>query len=129
MKLTLSIDVPDIDAGLKFYVDALGFEDPEEYMPGIYRLRAGGVVVYLLEKADESNPAPGAAPRTYRRHWTPVHLDLEVDNLDEVLSRVLAAGAVLEEDVSEDGWGRIAMLSDPFGHGLCLLELASDALH
>ena len=37
-------------------------------------------------------------------------------------ARALAAGAALESDVSEHAYGRLALLSDPFGHGFCLLQ-------
>ena len=28
----------------------------------------------------------------------------------------------MEQDVRTDRWGKIAMLADPFGHGLCLIQ-------
>jgi hypothetical protein len=31
---------------------------------------------------------------------------------------------VLEQDVRAEEWGKIAELSDPFGHGLCLIEFS-----
>ena len=36
--------------------------------------------------------------------------------------RALLAGAKLEGDVQTFPWGRIAKMSDPFGHGFCILE-------
>jgi uncharacterized glyoxalase superfamily protein PhnB len=60
--------------------------------------------------------------RSYERHWTPVHLDFVVDDVDAALPRLLAAGAVLERPVQQRRWGRMANLADPWGHGFDLLE-------
>jgi len=60
--------------------------------------------------------------RDYRRHWTPVHLDLVVDDLDASVERATASGAKLEVPAQSFAWGRIATLSDPFGHGFCLIQ-------
>ena len=65
---------------------------------------------------------PAATKRDYARHWTPVHLDFAVGDLPRAVARAKAAGASLEEDIEAKAWGRIAMLSDPFGNGFCLLE-------
>ena len=67
--------------------------------------------------------AQDASRRDYARPWTPVHLDFCVDDLDAALKRALEAGAVLEGDVRDYDWGRIATLGDPFGHGFCLMQL------
>ena len=64
----------------------------------------------------------GENPRRYERHWTPVHLDIVVDDLGAALSRAVAAGAWLEREVRTAAWGKIVVLADPFGHGLCLIE-------
>ena len=32
------------------------------------------------------------------------------------------AGARMEQGIRTCAWGRIAVLADPFGHGLCLIE-------
>ena len=79
--------------------------------------------IYLLEKAADT-PAAGATrqPRDYARHWTPVHLDVVVDDVDAAVTRAVAAGARLEDPAATHAWGRIAHLSDPFGHGICLLQ-------
>ena len=55
-------------------------------------------------------------------HWTPVHLDVVVDALGPALARALAEGAVSEGPIREAKWGRMALLADPWGHGVCLLQ-------
>ena len=66
--------------------------------------------------------APAATRRRYSRHWTPVHPDIVVDDVDAAVERAVAAGAKLEAPAKDAAYGRIAMLADPFGHGFCLLQ-------
>ena len=61
-------------------------------------------------------------PRHYRRHWTPVHLDFVVDDIDAALSRARQAGASVEQPPEQHAYGRLALLADPFGNGFCLLQ-------
>ena len=64
----------------------------------------------------------GAQPRRYERHWTPVHLDVVVENVAAALAKALAAGAIAETGIKIASWGKIGILADPFGHGICLIE-------
>jgi predicted enzyme related to lactoylglutathione lyase len=59
--------------------------------------------------------------RHYARHWTPVHLDFVVADLDAAVGTAVSAGATVEGEPATHAWGRIAHLADPFGHGLCLI--------
>jgi predicted enzyme related to lactoylglutathione lyase len=79
------------------------------------------VRLYLLEKPEGSIGA-GNDPRRYARHWTPVHIDVVVDELEPALVRAVAAGAKLETETRVHAWGKIAILSDPFGNGFCLIQ-------
>ena len=63
-----------------------------------------------------------ATPRDYGRHWTPVHLDFAVDDLERAIARAEAAGARREGLITEHAYGRMQLLADPFGHGIDLLE-------
>jgi lactoylglutathione lyase len=75
----------------------------------------------LLQKPEGSFGAAESL-RRYDRHWTPVHIDVVVDNVAATLSRAVAAGARAETDIRIEVWGKIVVLADPFGHGLCLIE-------
>lgn len=119
MDVLINIDVPDLARAERFYVDALGLRVGRRF-EGVVELVGAGPPVYLLENADGTNTA--GATRDYRRHWTPVHLDVVVDDLDAALERAVAAGATLEGTPRDAVWGRIAVLADPFGHGFCLLQ-------
>ncbi len=60
--------------------------------------------------------------RNYNRHWTPVHLDIMVDDLDAILEQAVSAGARQEGETYSDGQYSIAFCADPFGNGFCLGE-------
>jgi lactoylglutathione lyase len=40
--------------------------------------------------------------------------------LDRPPPGTLAAGAHAETGIRADAWGKIVVLADPFGHGICL---------
>ena len=63
-------------------------------------------------------------PRSYERHWTPVHLDFIVGDLDATISRLTALGASLDRGVKSREYGRIANMADPFGNGFDLIEFS-----
>ena len=77
-----------------------------------------------MPNAASSAAYAGGPARDYARHWTPIHLDFVVDDVDAAVARACAAGAKLESAAQPRSWGRIAILSDPFGHGFCLLSFA-----
>lgn len=121
--LLVNIDVPDVAAAEVFYTRAFGFTVGRRFGGGAVELLGAGVPVYLLQKPGDT-PVSEASParRDYGRHWTPVHLDVVVDALEPALARALAEGATVEGPVREAAWGRMALLADPWGHGLCLLQ-------
>lgn len=122
MKLIVNIDVDDLARGEAFYTAALGLSAGRRW-DGMTELLGAQAEIYLLEKPGGSPISPVVtAPRSYARHWTPVHLDIAVDDLDAAVERALAAGAVQESARCDDAWGSIAMFADPFGHGFCLLQ-------
>ncbi|MCK0197508.1 VOC family protein [Ancylobacter sp. 6x-1] len=125
MQLLVNIDVPDFEAGRRFYTEALGLTEGRRFGEGGVELLGGSSAIYLLVKPSGSQATANGAVRDYGRHWTPVHLDLVVDDLDAALVRARAAGAVLERGPVDAAWGRIAGLADPFGNGFCLLSFTA----
>ena len=64
---------------------------------------AGGLELWLLLKAEGSVAVRDTdISRSYRRHWTPIHLDVLVDDLSEALDRAVTAGAIQEGDIVVD---------------------------
>ena len=68
-------------------------------------------------------PAPNNA-RSFGRHWTPVHVDFVVDDIDYAVARASAAGAKRESERIDWRGSKCVTFSDPFGHGFCLIEFA-----
>jgi predicted enzyme related to lactoylglutathione lyase len=122
--LYVCIDVDDVEKGIEFYARGLGLELGRRFDETWVELEGGPVPIDLLgrPKGTAANPGPAAPARDYRRHWTPVHLDFVVEDLDAALRRATEAGATVEGETGSYPWGRIARLADPFGHGFCLLE-------
>jgi len=124
IQLRVCIDVDDLDRAIEFYRQAIGLTLGRRLGAGwAEMLGASSPIDLLVEPAGSRANAEGPALRDYARHWTPIHIDVVVDDLDRALDRARAAGATVERDIQAREWGRIALLSDPFGHGLCLLEM------
>ena len=121
MRFLLNIDVPDIATAEAFYTAAFGLRAGRRFGNDALELLGADVPLYLLNKAAGTIGA-GVSARDYLRHWTPVHVDVVVDDLDEAPIRAVAAGAIQEGTVRQAGWGRIVQLADPYGHGWCLLQ-------
>ena len=128
-KALINIDVDDLDKAVAFYTVAFGLQLGRRLGGEAVELLGAEAPFYLLRKAADT-PAflSGAADvprRSYARHWTPVHLDFTVDDLDASVARAESAGATTEGPFQVHAWGRIALLADPFGHGFCLIELSA----
>ena len=124
-KLLINIDVEpsEIEAAVSFYQGAFGLRVGRRFDDAFVELLGAEAPIYLLGKKSSEVPFEGATTaRDYGRHWTPVHLDFVVDDIESAIQRASDAGARVEGGVSEQPYGRLALLSDPFGHGVCLLQ-------
>jgi predicted enzyme related to lactoylglutathione lyase len=124
MQLLVNVDVDDIERAIEFYRAAFGLHLGRRLFDGsVAEMLGASSMIYLLAKPAGTLPwRQASSPRDYHRHWTPVHLDFEVADIGTAVERALAAGARLENEPRSFNWGRLAMLSDPFGHGFCLLQ-------
>lgn len=123
MRMLVNIDVPDLAAAETFYRDALGLRVTRRLDHDVAELAGAATTLYLLEKAPGSR-ATGAAQdaRRYTRHWTPVHVDFVVEDVEPAARRAVAAGAVQEGECVTWRGSKCITLSDPFGNGFCLIE-------
>ncbi len=123
MELLVNIDVDDLSRAVNFYTQAFDLRTRRQFGHDGVELVGASSVLYLLVNPAGSRTAPTAdAVRTYQRHWTPVHLDFVVPDIETAVKRACDAGATLEKPVSVAAWGKLALLADPFGHGFCLIE-------
>ena len=123
MDILVNIDVDDLPRATRFYEAALGLRAGRRFGDQGVEMLGGTSPIYLLAKP-AGTPASSAAPqlRSYERHWTPVHLDFVVEEIEGAVERAVTAGARLENPIATRSWGRLAVLSDPFGHGFCLVQ-------
>ena len=122
IKYSVSIDVPLLDDGLRFYRDALGLAEIARPVPTYVILDCGNSQIGLIEKAVGSKPAKGSDDvRRYDRHWTPVHIDFHVDDFEAFLAKAVNAGAKCEQKFEGGAYPPIAFCSDPFGNGFCVV--------
>lgn len=122
IKLSVSIDVPDLAIGEAFYVNALGCKKIRNQGDKMIVLSTDNAQIYLLKCEAGSVPVKDSEfVRSYKRHWTPVHLDFLRDNVEEVVAKVREFGGLHEGGESGD-WGSIAHCVDPFGNGFCIIN-------
>lgn len=124
MEVRICIDVPDMERAIAFYTQGLGLRLTRRLGGDWAELLGAGSPIDLLRNDAGTAPLGEAKParRSYERHWTPLHLDFTVPDLDAAVARLTALGAVLERPVQQRKWGRMANLADPFGHGFDLLQ-------
>jgi predicted enzyme related to lactoylglutathione lyase len=119
------IEVADLDRGIGFYCDGLGLSLKRRLSPNWVELAGANLPVFLL-----GNRPPFAelgatnAPRSFERHWTPVHLDFIVPDLDAAVGRLVALGAMLDRAIQSREYGWMANMADPFGNGFDLIEFS-----
>jgi predicted enzyme related to lactoylglutathione lyase len=120
----INIDVPNLEQAIRFYEEGVGLRlNRKLFGSTVAEMIGAPALIYLITKPEGSPATPKSKPgRNYKRHWTPVHLDFVVDNLEMGIQKAQRAGAKLEVKPQSFAWGRLATLSDPFGHGLCLLQ-------
>jgi predicted enzyme related to lactoylglutathione lyase len=125
VKLLVNIDVEQLEGATRFYCDGLGLRVGRRF-DGWVELVGASSSIYLLPKPAGSRASTSSGEtRRYGRHWTPVHLDFVVDDVEESLARAKAAGASVESEIETHAWGRIALLADPFGNGFCLVQFTA----
>ena len=121
--ILVNIDVDDLERAIRFYSEAFGLMLSRRLGAGAVEMLGSTAPVYLLEKPAGTAVAPAAGQtRDYARHWTPVHLDFVVDDIEAAADRAIAAGATQEALTTTSAWGRLALMADPFGNGFCLVE-------
>ena len=122
IEVSISIDVSDMEKAVLFYTKALGCTELRAG-ESTTKLKADNVNIFLLKNDSGTNPLiNGTSSRNYGRHWTPVHLDFNVTEIEKIASRVKEYGGVIEGSESGDR-GAVEFCADPFGNGFCLCQM------
>jgi predicted enzyme related to lactoylglutathione lyase len=119
------IEVTDAARGIAFYCGGLGLTLKRRLSPRWIELAGANVPIFLLaDRPTVADLGRTTATRSYERHWTPVHLDFIVDDIDATVARLTALGGSLDRDLGTREYGRIAYMADPFGNGFDLIEFS-----
>ncbi len=114
-QISVMLIVPDGDAAVSWYCDALGAEVLWD-LGGVAGLRVGGAPFFL----HEANPDNDAEDSPDQIGQTSVRVEVFVDDPDALVERAVAAGARQGSPVTahEVPWGthRQGGFHDPFGH-------------
>src|SRR6201996_6446733 len=78
---------------------------------------------YSCAPSPDFTAGPATLRRDLGRHWTPVHLDFVVADLQVAVERAISAGGVLDRDIVDHRYWRMANLADPSGNGVDLIQL------
>ena len=104
----VTVPVPDLDSGLQFYRDSLGHElvwrNDELGQAGL-RLPDSDTEIVLSTRQE------------YEPNWL-------VDSADQAAAEITAAGGRLIVEPADIPVGRLAVVADPFGNVLVLLDLS-----
>ncbi len=119
---TVALVVPDYDAAISFYVDALGFDLREDVDLGAKRwvvvAPQGAETALLLARAAAPEQTAAIGNQTGGR----VGFILETDDFARDHAAMLAAGVEFEEAPRVEPYGTVAVWRDPFGNRWDLLQ-------
>ena len=119
------VEVTDAAQGIEFYCEGLGLTVKRRLSPRWIELAGANLPIFLLaDRPALADLGSAKAARSYARHWTPVHLDFIVGDLDGAVSRLTALGGSLDREIKHREYGRIANMADPFGNGFDLIEFS-----
>jgi catechol 2,3-dioxygenase-like lactoylglutathione lyase family enzyme len=123
VNLRVVLTVDDFDGAVSFYRDALGLEQLADWSGDDGRVTLLDAGHATLELFDEQQAASVDRIEAGSRVSGPVRLALDVDDLDGIAQRLLAAGARAEAEPVVPPWGgRNARLRTPDGMQLTLFS-------
>ena len=123
MAAIINIDVPDLQKAVDFYTSAVDVSLERYLDDDVAELSSGSLKIYLLKEAEGTLAVAGSdMERKYKRHWTPVHIDFVVANLEASVKKAEKAGARRETGYTTWRGATHVSFSDPFGHGFCLIS-------
>ena len=105
--ILVNIDVDDLARAEAFYTNAFGLRPGRRFGKDGVELIGFAAPIYLLVKPG-GTAATKSSPSASRlsRHWTPVHLDFVVEDVEAGVARAPAAGATVEAPVRSSRLGR-----------------------
>ncbi|MEO0882486.1 MAG: VOC family protein [Pseudomonadota bacterium] len=119
----ITLLVPDYDAGIRFYVDALGFEllEDTELSSSKRWVRVappGAETSILLAKAATPEQRAAIGNQTGGR----VGFFLETDDFERDYAAMQKRGVTFLETPRHEAYGRVVVFADPFGNKWDLIQ-------
>jgi len=94
------VKVTELLDGINFYCGGLGLSLKRQLSPTCVEPAGANLPIYLLAKrAALADLGSKQVRRSYERHWTPVHLDFIVEDLDQMVAQLMALGGSLDRDI------------------------------
>jgi len=89
------IDVTAAEPAIAFYCDGLGLSVKRRLSPTWIELEGANLPIFLLaDRPPYADLGSRQVPRSFERHWTPIHLDFIVADLDAAVARARRLGRV-----------------------------------
>jgi len=112
---TPMLAVDDAERALQFYKAAFGAIEVGDRIPfqgkiGHAEFRVAGALVMIADEFPEFNRSPKTLG------GTAVMIHVYVDDVDTLVERAVASGGKLTRPITDQPYGRIARIQDPFGH-------------
>ncbi|HEV2042648.1 MAG TPA: VOC family protein [Casimicrobiaceae bacterium] len=112
--------VNDVDVGVEFYTNILGFELVEKWGPPFAMVKRGDLTLWLSGPGssasrplpDGSKPVPGG--------WN--RLVLETDDLASLVAKLTQSGAHFRSEIVSGPGGKQVLVNDPSGNPIELFE-------
>lgn len=104
----VTVAVPDLDSGMAFYVDALGHA---------LRWRNDAIGQAGLQLPESDTEIVLTTSHGYEPNWL-------VDSADQAAESIRHAGGVVLAEPFDVPVGRVAVVADPFGNVLVLIDLS-----
>jgi predicted enzyme related to lactoylglutathione lyase len=123
MNFLVNLDVDDLEKAIRFYHEVFGLQRGRSFGAFGVEMLGSSTPIYLLVK-DSGTPISNTTSqcRSYERHWTPLHLDFVVEEIESAVQKAISIGAQLERPIAMHKWGKLALMVDPFGHGFCFVQ-------
>jgi predicted enzyme related to lactoylglutathione lyase len=102
----IQLPVPDLEGGLAFYRDRLGHE-----------------LVWRTEDAAGLRLADSDSELVLQTRRPQPEVDFLVDSVDQAATELTRAGGTVVVEPSDIPGGRVAVIADPFGNPLTILDL------
>jgi len=112
--------VSDVNVGVEFYTNILGFELVEKWGPPFAMVKRGDLILWLSGPGSSaSRPLPdGSKPAS--GGWN--RLVLETDDLASLVAKLKQSGAHFRSEIVSGPGGKQVLINDPSGNMIELFE-------